>query len=137
MSVKYKVIAKGQPGVVGGGETKYYGSIIRGERVDTRQFAEDIAEMNLLSTTVIYGVLEAFFKRSNHYLSNGHILDLSQFGTFRPSISSTGADSPEDVSEKTMKSFYVSYHPTKLQRRQMRNVDFQKVINGTTQEVAP
>ncbi|MFT7036896.1 MAG: putative histone-like DNA-binding protein [Cyclobacteriaceae bacterium] len=109
--------------------------LIRGERVDTRQFAEDIAEMNLLSTTVVYAVLEPFFKRSNHYLSKGQILDLSQFGTFLPYIGSKGMDTPEEVSPRTFKSFYVNYRPGKLQKRQMRNVEFQKVYNGITEEI--
>jgi predicted histone-like DNA-binding protein len=128
MSVKFKAVPKGQPGVVGGGTTKYYASLIRGERVDTRQFAEDIAEMNLLSTTVVYAVLEAFFKRSNHYLSKGHILDLSQFGTLLPYLGSKGVDTPEEVGPSMFKEFYVNYRPGKLQRRLMRNVEFQKSI---------
>ncbi|MFY0653819.1 MAG: hypothetical protein JXQ96_17390 [Cyclobacteriaceae bacterium] len=137
MSVKYKVVPKGQPGVVGGGTTKYYASLVRGEKVDTRKFAEDIAEMNLLSTTAVYAVLEAFFKRSNHYLSNGQILDLSQFGTFLPYLGSKGVDTPEEVNPNSFKKFYVNYRPAKIQKRLMRNVEFQKVNNGATEEPVP
>ena len=134
MSVKYKTVSKAQPGVAGWGTPKYYASLIRGERVDTRQFAEDIAEMNLLSTTVVYAVLEAFFKRSNHYLSKGQILDLSQFRTFLPYIGSKVMDTPEEVSPRTFNNFYVNNRPGKLQKRQMRNVEFQKVYNDITEE---
>ena len=134
MSVKFKAVPKAQPGVAGGGTPKYYASIIRSEKVDTRQFAEDIAEMNLLSTTAVYAVLEAFFKRGNHYLSKGCILDLSQFGTFIPYISSTGVDTAEEVNAGTINSFYVNYRPGKLQRKQMAIVEFQKVANGITIE---
>ncbi len=134
MTVKFKAVPKGQPGVVGGGTIKYYATIIRGERVDTRQFAEDIAEMNLLSTTVVFGVLEAFFKRSNHYLNEGRTLDLGQFGMFTPYINSTGKDTSDKVNKNSIDRYHVSYRPSKLLRKQLKFVEFQKVSNGTTTE---
>lgn len=35
MSIKYKVIARGEPGVSGGGEQKYYASAISEKTVST------------------------------------------------------------------------------------------------------
>lgn len=134
MSIKFKPVSKGQPGVVGGGTPKYYAHIIRGERVDTRKFAEDIAEMNLLSTTVVFAVLEAFFKRSNHYLSEGRTLDLSQFGTFTPHIHSAGMESADKVSKNSITRYNIMYRPSKLLRRQFNMVEFQKVNDGSISE---
>ena len=43
MPISYKTIIKGTPGVAGGGEQKYYASIVRGRKIDLRTFVEEIA----------------------------------------------------------------------------------------------
>jgi predicted histone-like DNA-binding protein len=134
MSVKFKSLPKGQPGVAGGGNIKYYATIVRGEKVDTRKFAEDIAEMNLMSTTAVFAVLEAFFKRSGSYLAEGRTLDLGQFGIFTPHINSTAAESPDKVNQNSISRYKVIYRPSKLLNKQLKNVEFQKLSNGTATE---
>jgi hypothetical protein len=48
MAIKYKVIKRGQPGVTGGGEQKYYASA----KVTGTETHEDLTELIELSSTV-------------------------------------------------------------------------------------
>jgi hypothetical protein len=50
MSIMYKAMPKTQPGVVGGGQIKYYAGIVRERPVGIRKFATEISNMSTLTT---------------------------------------------------------------------------------------
>ncbi len=127
MSVKYKVMPKGQPGVVGGGEIKYYAAIARESKVDLRTFLEDAQELNVAHSGAFLAVLETFLSRVNHYLLNGKAVDLGQLGTFYPAISSSAEDAPEDVSKESIRRFKVNFRPSNLLQERMLRVKFEKL----------
>lgn len=57
MAIKYKVIQRGQPGVTGGGDKKYYASA----NVTGTQTLEDLTELIELSSTVSGADIRAVF----------------------------------------------------------------------------
>ena len=127
MSVKFKSLAKGQPGVVGGGNIKYYASIVRGSKVDLRTVLDDISELNIIHPGAVLGVLEAFLSRVNYHLVNGRAIDLGQLGSFYPAIKSIGEASPDEVDVQSIQRFKVNFRPSALLSRRLSLVEFTKV----------
>lgn len=127
MSTMYKVVARGKPGVAGGGEQKYYAVIVRGRKVELRDFVEEIAEANTLQTPDVFAVLESFFKACAKHLSDGKAIDMGQLGMFSPSIQSAGEVSPGTVDRHSIKKLKVNFRPSLLLKKQLSIVDFEKV----------
>jgi predicted histone-like DNA-binding protein len=134
MSVKYKARAKGQPGVAGGGQSKYYATIVRGEKIDFRDLLAEIEELNVVHPGVFLAVQETFFRKVNHHLINGRAVDLGQLGTFYPSIRSLSAENPEDIANTNIRRFKVIFRPSTLLQKGLDRVEFQKLNYGTTTE---
>ena len=57
MSLDYKVIEKGQPGVVGGGEKKFYAHVVMGKEATIDEIVKDIEKFSALSESDIRGVV--------------------------------------------------------------------------------
>lgn len=136
MSVKFKSIARKQPGVAGGGETKYYASIVRGSKVDLRTLMEDISELHFVHPGAVLSVLEGFLSRVNYHLIHGRAIDLGQLGTFYPSISSIGVDDPIAVDSENIQRFKVIFRPSRLLSNRMSQVSFEKVADGSSEAAA-
>lgn len=92
MSILYKAVSKGKPGVAGGGEERYYVQIVRGRPVEFRKFIEEIAKLNTLNTADVYAVIESFLQMVNKYISQGKIIHMGQFGSFSPILISNSED---------------------------------------------
>lgn len=94
MKISYKAVERGQPGVSGGGDKKFYASIVRGRPVPMRTIIEEIAELNVTNTAVVLANLESFLQLAGRYLMRGKQIDLGQLGTFTPSVQSRGKKRP-------------------------------------------
>ncbi|SHK65351.1 DNA-binding protein, histone-like, putative [Reichenbachiella agariperforans] len=136
MSVKFKAIPKGYPGVVGGGVTKYYANIVRGEKIDFRDLLVEIEELNVVHPGVFLAVLEAFLRKTNQHLLNGRAVHLGQLGTFYPSISSSSAESEDEVSSNSIRRFKIIYRPSALLQEGLDHVKFEKVSDASREENA-
>lgn len=137
MSIQYKSVAKGQPGVVGGGTQKYYAQIVRGREVKFREFIQDIADLNTLNTADVLAVLETFLQLSGKYLSQGRKIDMGQLGSFSPSLLSTGADSADAVNKGNIKRVKINFRPSSLLNDKLDTVKFEKVSDGNASEEIP
>jgi len=125
--IKFKSVEKGQPGVPGGGDTKFYASIVRNEKVDLRTLVEEIAQSNTLNTADVFAVLESFLQMCTRYLSKGSPIDMGQLGTFSPSIHSLAEDVANDVDQNSIKRFKVNFRPSSLLQERLGMVKFKKV----------
>ena len=134
MAVLYKAVPKAQPGVAGGGQIKYYASIVREQPVNLRRFANDISKMSTLTTGDVYGVLELFMDRLHFYLEDGKIVKMGDFGSFSPAIGSSGSDTPEQINRLSITRYKVNFRPSTELANRLSNVEFHKVTNGTTDE---
>ena len=132
MSVQFKAVPKGYPGVAGGGEIKYYATISRNPKVDLRELLDEIFELNVAHPGAVLGVLETFLTKVNYHLVNGRGVELGQLGTFYPSITSIGHDTPEEVRRESIKRFKVIYRPSKLLKDKLSVVRFEKLADDTS-----
>ena len=130
MSVQYKAMAKGEPGIVGGGQVKYYASIVRGKKIDLRTMLEEISELNVAHPGAVLAVLECFLSRVDYHILNGRAVELGQLGSFYPAINSSGADSESNVRSENIKRFRVSFRPSQLLQSRLTRVKFEKVSEG-------
>ncbi|MEQ8472490.1 MAG: HU family DNA-binding protein [Marinoscillum sp.] len=137
MTVMYKSVAKAEPGVVGGGQMKYYAAIVRERPVGLRKFANAIARTSRLNTSDVFGILETFLDNLHEYLEEGRIIQLGDLGTFTPSINSLGSDTSEGVSRASIIRFKVNFRPGKYLRKRLSQVEFSKVVNDSTEEEDP
>ncbi|XOV94420.1 MAG: DNA-binding protein [Bacteroidota bacterium] len=131
MSVKYRAVAKGQPGVVGGGEIKYYAAIMRESKVNLRTMLGEISELTVAHPGMVLAVLEAFLYRVDNHLLNGRAVELGQLGSFYPSISSSPADTSEGVRKESIKRFKVIFRPSQLLKERLDRVKFIKESDDT------
>ena len=131
MPVKYKAIGIGKPGVIGGGEIKYYASIDRDNRVKFPDILEEIAELNVAHHGAIYGVMETFFSRIYYHVSNGRGVEIGSLGSFYPSLSSLPSDSANEVRNDNIKKFKLLFRPSSRLKSKLNNVKFIKISNGT------
>jgi predicted histone-like DNA-binding protein len=128
----YKAVPKGQPGVVGGGQIKYYASIIRDRDVNIRKFADEISERSMIGTTEVFGVLESFIQLMIYHMADGRMVKLGDLGTFSPTIHSHGEDVPEKVDRVTIDKYRVKFKPSAYLEKRLSIVDFEKISNGTS-----
>lgn len=131
MSIQYKSIAKGQPGVVGGGTPKYYAQIVRGREIKLRQFITEIADSNTLNTADVMAVLESFLQLSGKYLSEGRKIDMGQLGSFSPSLNSQGEETQEAVNKNSIKRVKINFRPSSLLQDKLDTAKFEKVSDGS------
>ncbi len=126
MRAKYNVIAKSNP-LHREVAPKFYPSIVTNGRITERELAEAIAENSTLTTVDVMAVLEAFLKIIPRLMTEGYIVELGDFGSFRLRIQTEGETDSESVTAKNI---------TAVLPRFTAGKEFRKVLNNTTFEKA-
>ena len=111
MAINYKVVTKGEPGVVGGGIQKNYASIVFDGEVIVDDLIVEIEKFSALSEPDIRGVIAALENVIQNKLAESKIVRLDRLGTFYPTLSSTGKDKPEEVGPNAIRKVGVNYRP--------------------------
>lgn len=127
MAIKYKIIQKGQPGVVGGGIKKFYATIVLDGEVTIDDLVKEIEKFSSLSEPDIYGVIVALENVIQNKLGESKIVRLEKLGNFYPSISSEGVEKEEDAGEQLIKDVNVNYRPGKRVKKGVNDAGFKKV----------
>lgn len=127
MPIKYKVIEKGTPGEVGGGEKKFYASAnITGERT-LAGLTRDIEKISTVSGADIRAVLYALVDTMIEELSEGKAVRLGDLGSLRINISSEGRDTPEDVNPSVIRGAKVVFTPGVELKKMLKNLTYEKM----------
>ena len=107
-------------------QPKYYATIKSSGRVDTHGIAKSINSMSTVSSVDTAAVLEAFLNVVPDQLADGKIVELGDFGTFRISVSSEGAEQAEALSSRHITDVRVLFAPGKRFKQVLDTVQFQK-----------
>ena len=126
MSIKYKLIEKGQPGVAGGGTKKWYASIVTDGELDIDDIVTQIEKFSALSEADIRGVVIAVENVIQEALADSKIVRLDKLGTFYPTLSSGGAATEKDFNQSLIKSAGVNYRPGKRILDTIKSKGFEK-----------
>jgi len=125
MSVKFSVTPKKDPRNQEAAP-KYYAVVKSNGRSDTNTVAKSINRMSTVSSVDTAAVLEAFLTVVPEELANGNIVELGDFGTFRVSVSSDGAEKAEDLTARSITDVRVLFTPGKRFQQVLDTAEFQK-----------
>jgi len=125
MSVKFNVTPRKDPRDQES-QPKYYATVKSSGRVDTHGIAKSINSMSTVSSVDTAAVLEAFLSVVPDQLADGKIVELGDFGTFRISVSSDGADQPENLTARHITDVRVLFAPGRRFKQVLDTVQFQK-----------
>lgn len=110
--MNYKVIRRGQPGVVGGGDIKYYASPVYGGEVDLAELGKQLSSRSTVTKTDAVAVLTGLEELITEELLDGKIVKLGVLGSFRISLSSEGKETPDEVTSTAIKNSKVIFRPS-------------------------
>lgn len=111
MPIKYNVVEKPQPGVIGGGVKKWYASPKMDGELTIDDLTKEIEKFSALSEADIRGVIIALENVIVNEIVNGKIVRLDKLGSFYPSLSSDGAATEADFNVSMIKGAKVNYRP--------------------------
>jgi predicted histone-like DNA-binding protein len=111
MSIKYKLIEKGQPGILGGGTKKWYATIATDGELTVDDLAKRIEKFSALSEADIRGVIIAAENVIVEELLEGRIVRLDKIGSFYPGLSSNGVENEKDFTVADIRGAKVNYRP--------------------------
>lgn len=126
MSIKYKLIERGQPGVAGGGRKKWYANVYNDGEVTIDDLVKKIEKFSALSEADIRGVIIALENVIQDELVNGKIIRLDKLGSFYPSLSSEGVENEEDFTVANIRSAKVNYKPGRRISNALSTATFKK-----------
>ncbi|MEI6061096.1 MAG: DNA-binding protein [Bacteroidota bacterium] len=127
MAINFKVIQKGQPGVAGGGEKKYYATPVLDGELTLPELTRAIEKICTVSGADILAVLYAMVDVSVDNLANGTIVRLGELGSLRPTLSSEGKATEAEVSSSSVKNAGILFAPGTRIKQMLETVKFKKV----------
>ena len=126
MAIKYKVIEKGQPGVVGGGEKKFYASASMSGQMTLNGLTKSIEKISTVSGADIRAVVYAMVDVMKDALADGQIVRLGELGSLRVSISSEGKATATEVNASAVKGARVVFTPGTEIKNMLKSVTYTK-----------
>ena len=126
MSIKYKVIEKGQPGVTGGGTKKFYANVVTEGELSVDDLVKQIEKFSALSEADIRGVIIALENVIQQGLADSKIIRLEKLGSLYPTLSSNGVATEKEFTANQIKSLSVNYRPGTRIVEVMKAAGFEK-----------
>ena len=126
MSIKIKSVKRGQPGVVGGGEQKYYASPVMDGELTLAGLTKAIEKICTVSGADIRATLYALVDVAIDGLADGTIIRLGDLGSLRISISSEGKAIEADVDASCVKGASVIFTPGPRIKEMLITLKYQK-----------
>ncbi len=126
MAIKYKAVGRGQPGVTGGGEKKFYAQAVSDGELDINKLVKEVEKFSALSEPDIRGVIIALLNVIIDKLMDGKIIRLEELGSLQASISSDGVATEEEVSQTVIRDAHVVFRPGMRIKDALKSAKFQK-----------
>jgi predicted histone-like DNA-binding protein len=124
--IKYHLIQRGQPGVTGGGEKKFYATISHRERITLKELSEEIADGRTLTPTDVMAVLISLSRKIPLHLLKGNIVDLGDMGTLTVNISSAGIADEKEFDQKLIRGINILFRPTPDMKKSLKTASYIK-----------
>jgi len=131
MAIKFSVIQRGQPGVVGGGQKKYYASAQSSGELTLAGLTKRIEKISTVSGADIRAVVYAMVDVMKDSLSEGQIVRLGELGSLRVSIGSEGKDTEKEVNSASITSSRVIFTPGKDIKEMLMTLTYEKVASAS------
>ena len=128
-NIKYHLVQRVEPGVEGGGERKFYASIIHPERITIKELSEEIADGRTLTPTDVRAVLISLARKLPVHLLKGHIVELEDLGSFTVNLSSNGSTTAEDYNESFIRGLKIHFRPSADLKKNLKMAEYTKLNN--------
>lgn len=126
MSIKFNVIERGQPGVVGGGEKKSYASPVMSGELTLAGLTKSIEKICTVSGADIRAVVYAMVDVMKDSLADGNIVRMGELGSLRVSFSSEGKATADEVNASAITGAKVIFTPGKDIKTMLEALEYQK-----------
>ncbi len=126
MALQFSLMQRIKPGDPSA-PRKFYAIARSKDQVDLRTLSKEIARISTVSSIDTMAVLEALVQILPDYLTEGRSVKLGDFGTFRLTLSSEGAETAEAFSSALIKKANLKFRPGKLIRDALSTISFEKV----------
>jgi len=126
MSIKFKVVERGEPGVAGGGTKKFYAKSLSSGLMDIDALTQRIEQISTVSGADIRAVLYSLVDIIPDMLSNSHIVEIGEIGRFRVSISSQGEATAEEVKSTSVRGAKILFRPGKKLQMMLKTLEYKK-----------
>ena len=126
MAIQYRLMERIKPNDPTAPKKHYAITQSSGE-VSLRQLADQIGEISTVSSIDTMAVLESLLKVLPRQLLDGKIIRLGDFGSFRLSLSSSGADKAEDFTKNMIKGVNLLFRPGKQITDELNKAEFVKI----------
>lgn len=123
--MKYKLIEKGNPSDKNAPK-KWYASPVNSGKVDQKAIAKEIANRSSLTSGDVANVIQNFLELLPNYLIDGKSVQLGDFGTFRLSLSSEGAEEQATFNATKIKGLKVIFTPSSDFKTTLSQTHFEK-----------
>jgi predicted histone-like DNA-binding protein len=110
---------------------RYYAFPKTSGSVDLRELAKRISRESTVSMMDTLAVLEGIFQVIPDYLMEGNIVDLGQLGSLRLSLSSDGAENPDEFNSSLIKRANILFRPGSEFKDQLKAVKFTRVKDAS------
>ncbi len=123
----FKVIERGEPGVAGGGQKKFYASAVSDGEMTLEDLTRAIEKICTASGADIRAVLYAMVDVACDAMADGTTVRLGDLGSLRTSLSSEGRDTAAEVNSGVIRGSSVIFHPGPRIRTMLAGIKYQKV----------
>ncbi|MCT4603272.1 MAG: HU family DNA-binding protein [Marinifilum sp.] len=127
MAINIKATEKGQPGVAGGGEKKFYATNMLSGHVDIEELSDKIALISTVSGADTRAVLYALIDVIPSELSDGKSVKLGDIGSFRVSVSSDGVKTADEVNANCVRKSKILFTPGKKLKEMLTKLKYHKM----------
>ncbi len=125
MALKYSLMQRVNPRDPAAAR-KFYAVAVSKDHVDLRMLSTEISNISTVSSIDTMAVLESLVQVLPQYLLDGRTIKLGEFGTFRLTISSEGAETAEEFSSSLIKKVKLNFRPGKLISNALKTISYEK-----------
>ncbi len=125
MAGKYNVVQRVNPRDTTAAR-RFYAVAQKNGEVSLRELADRISDISTVSSIDTMAVLESLIKVIPSELLSGRIVRLGDFGTFRLTLSSEGADTQDDFNKSLIKNVRLKFRAGKLIANSLKTAEYFK-----------
>lgn len=126
MPLKFKAVAKSEPGVAGGGKKKFYAQSVFSGELDLEELTQRIEKISTVSGADIRAVLYAMVDVIPEALADNRIVRLGDLGSLRLNVSSMGVEKEDALTAESIRGTKIIFTPGSKLKTMQNNVKFSK-----------
>lgn len=106
---------------------KYYAVAVPTKKLSFRELVDEISFATAINGIAVSAVLEALIELIPKHLSDGKLIQLGDFGSFRLTISSNGVEIETDVKGEIIKGVRIVFTPGATMKTKLSKLKFEKM----------